>query len=201
MALGPGDAEVLSGVSIFMAYLGHFDRAVATARKAVELDPLTASSYKRLALVLIYARNYPGSMEAVRRALALDPQVTEGRADLCWAQYLTGQLEAALQSCSQQPDDWLNQTLLAMILDKLHRRPEAEATLAKLKAAQGDDASLQYAEIYSQWGDIPRALDALETAYRVRDPGLSIMQSDPGLDPIREQPRFKAIVEKIGFPR
>jgi hypothetical protein len=87
-----------------------------------------------------------------------------------------------------------------MILDKLHRRPEAEATLSKLKATQGDDAAIQYAEIYSQWGDIPRALDALEKAYRVRDPGLATMKSEPDLDPIREQPRFKAIVEKIGFP-
>jgi tetratricopeptide (TPR) repeat protein len=200
MALGPGDAEILSGVSIFMAYLGRFDMAVATARKAVELDPLTANSYRRLAVVLIYARNYPASMEAIHRALALDPRVIEGYADLCWAQYLTGQLDAALQSCSQQPDYWLNQTQLAIILDKLHRRSEAEATLAKLKAAQGDDASIQYAEIYSQWGDIPRALDALEAAFRVRDPGLSTLQSDPGLDPVRGQPRFQAIVKKIGFP-
>jgi tetratricopeptide (TPR) repeat protein len=65
-----------------------------------------------------------------------------------------------------------SQWCLAVIYDKLGRHADAEAELAKLKAAQGDAAAYQYATIYAQWGNRAKALEWLETALRLRDPGL-----------------------------
>jgi len=67
-------------------------------------------------------------------------------------------------------------------------------------ATYGDDMACQYAEIYAQWGDIPKALEWLETAYRVHDPGLVELKVDPALDPLRQEPRFQEIVRKLNFP-
>ena len=87
-----------------------------------------------------------------------------------------------------------------MIYDKLGRHADAEAVLSKLKAAQGDDAAYQYATIYAQWGQRPKALEWLETALRLRDPGLESLKTDPLLDPLRKEPRFQAIERELKFP-
>jgi tetratricopeptide (TPR) repeat protein len=72
--------------------------------------------------------------------------------------------------------------------------------LDKFKSTLGDSAAYQYGEIYAQWGDLPAALDWLEKALRLRDPGLVILRTDPLLDPLRNEPRFQAIERDLKFP-
>ena len=87
-----------------------------------------------------------------------------------------------------------------MVYDKLRRHADAEAELSKLKSALGDTAAYQYATIYAQWGNLPKALEWLETALKLRDPGLVDLKTDPLMDPIREEPRFKAVIKELKFP-
>ena len=87
-----------------------------------------------------------------------------------------------------------------MIYDKLGRHADAEAELAKLKAALGDAATYQYATIYAQWGQRAKALESLDTAWRLRDPGLEYLKTDPFMDPLRQEPRFQAIERELKFP-
>ena len=69
-----------------------------------------------------------------------------------------------------------------------------------MKAANGDTAAYQYATIYAQWGNRAKALESLETALRVRDPGLRELKTDPLLDPLRKEPRFREIERGLKFP-
>jgi tetratricopeptide (TPR) repeat protein len=87
-----------------------------------------------------------------------------------------------------------------VIYDKLGRRADAEAELSKLKAPLGDAAAYQYATIYAQWGNRAKALEWLETALRLRDPGLVFMKTDPLMDPLRQEPRFQAVMRELKFP-
>jgi len=64
----------------------------------------------------------------------------------------------------------------------------------------GDSAGYQYAEIYAQWGENKAALDWLEKAMRLRDPGLAGLRVDPLMDPLRKEPRFQAIEQELKFP-
>jgi hypothetical protein len=79
-------------------------------------------------------------------------------------------------------------------------RNDADATIAKMNMEFGESASYQFAEIYAQRGDIPRALAWLETADRVGDTGLHYMLADNFVDPLRGEPRFKAVFAKLNFP-
>jgi hypothetical protein len=69
-----------------------------------------------------------------------------------------------------------------------------------VKAALGDAAAYQYATIYAQWGQRAQALQWLETALRQRDPGLVYLKTDPLLDPLRQEPRFQAVMRELKFP-
>ena len=107
---------------------------------------------------------------------------------------------SARASCETTPDYWESQQCLAVIYDKLGRHADAEAELAKMKAAFGDTAAYQYATIYAQWGNRAQALEWLDTALRLRDPGLEFLKTEPLLDPLRKEPRFQAVMRELKFP-
>jgi hypothetical protein len=89
---------------------------------------------------------------------------------------------------------------LAVTYNKLGQHADAEAMLAKLRATGGDSAVYQYAEIYAQWGNPSKAVEELERALRLRDPGMHLVKTDFMLDPIRKEPRFQAVMQELKFP-
>jgi len=72
--------------------------------------------------------------------------------------------------------------------------------LAKLRAAQGEGGAVSYAWVYARWGDRSHALDYLEAAMRSRDPWLQFVKTYPLTDPLREEPRFQAVLRELKFP-
>lgn len=64
----------------------------------------------------------------------------------------------------------------------------------------GESASYQFVQIYAQRAEPGRALDWLDAAYRVGDTGLHYMKVDPLVDPLRSEPRFKAMLARVKFP-
>ena len=200
LALAPGNAEVLRQSGGFAARMGHFDAGVAAARRAVVLDPLARQSHGGLAQALYAARRYADAVATSAEVISLAPDFKSAYALRGLAYYALGDLKSARASCETKPDYWGNQQCLAVIYDKLGRHADAEAVIAKLKAENGDDTAYQYATIYAQWGNRPKALEWLETALRLRDPGLRDLKTDPLLDPLRQEPRFQAIERELKFP-
>jgi serine/threonine protein kinase/Flp pilus assembly protein TadD len=200
LALAPGNAEVLRRSGYLAARMGHFDAGVAAARRAVVLDPLARQTHSALGSALYLARRYQEAVAAFSEVISLAPDVEETYAARGLAYYGLGDLERARASCETKPEEWDSQQCLAVIYDKLGRHADAEAELAKEKAATGDTGAYQYATIYAQSGDRRKALEWLETASRLRDPGLIELKTDPLMDPLRKEPRFQAIERTLKFP-
>ncbi|MBV9725738.1 MAG: tetratricopeptide repeat protein [Gammaproteobacteria bacterium] len=200
LALASGNARAVRGYGRFAGFLGRTDVAIATLRRAVVLDPLSRESHSDLGAALYWTRQNNEAIAAFRDALALDPENPRVHALLGAAYYALGDFQSARASCERNADYWESQWCLAVTYHKLGRHADAEAQLAKLKAAQGDDVAYQYADIYAQWNDTPKALEWLETALRVRDAGLVQLKVDPQVDPLRKEPRFQAVMRELKFP-
>jgi len=198
--LAPGNASVLREYGYFAVRMGHTDAGLTALRRAVVLDPLERASHRLLADALIDARQYDAARAAAQDALAIDPHDPYTLGLLGTAYYVLGRFESARESCVNQPDYWLVQQCLVLAYDKLGQRADAEAALRKLKDLEGDSAAYQYAEIFAQRGDLDQALTWLETAVRLRDPGLYSIKTDPLLDPLRKEPRFQAIMRVLMLP-
>ena len=78
------------------------------------------------------------------------------------------------------------------------RLTEAESHVDRLRSGSGQVATYNLAEIYAQWGDREQALTWLERALADHDEVLNQIQGDPLLDPIRNEPRFQAVVRQLG---
>ena len=114
--------------------------------------------------------------------------------------YLLGDFESTRSNCEQNRDYPDSQTCLALAYDKLGRHADAEAELKRYQAASGDTDSYRYAQIYAQWSNRPKALGWLDTAMRWRNPDLLYLKTDPLMDPLRNEPRFRAIERELKFP-
>jgi TolB-like protein/tetratricopeptide (TPR) repeat protein len=200
LALSPNDPGVLLRAGWFFTDIGRPEAGAAMARRGVSLDQLNPRAYRTLAVVLADARLYREAIEAANRALSLSPSDVRQAALRGEALLQLGDVEAARQSCDTPPLDWESRLCLAIAYDKLHRRSDAEAEVAAMKADLGDASAYQFAEIYAQWGDVPKALDWLDTAYRLRDPGLIGLKVDDLFAPLRREPRFQEIERKLNIP-
>jgi serine/threonine-protein kinase len=199
IALAPGSARVLGDYSSFASRMGRTEAGIAAARRAVVLDPLSPLRHSQLGDVFLYGRQYKEALAAYQDAFDLDPENSSNVARP-FAYYLLGDFESARVLCERKREASDNQLCLAIVYDKLGRHADAEKMLAKIKATLGDDGAYGYAAIYAQWGDIPKGLEWLDTALRVRDPSLQLLKVDPMLDPLRKEPRFQAIERALKFP-
>jgi len=200
VTFAPGNAQVLRDGGRFDAFIGHFDAGLAATHRAVVLDPLNPRSHSMLGQVLRLARRYTDAVAAFTEVISLDPSDKFAIGYRGLAYYGVGDLARARSSCESKPDHWATQWCLAITYDKLGRHADADALVARMKATYGTAASYQYATIYAQWGNVRKSLEWLDTAVRVRDPGLFYVKTDPLLDPLRKEPRFQAITRKLKFP-
>jgi len=201
LALAPGNDLTLYFCSLLAAYVGHSDTAISGARHGVALDPLNPLSHRALGDTLRYARRYDEAIAAYTAAIAVDTEHSaESYALRGLSYYLAGNLSLAQSSCEARPDYFRSQLCQAVVYNRLGRHADAAAAVAKMKQTGGDAAAYQYTEVHTQWGDRNAALDWLEKAMRLRDPGLVYLKTDPLLYPLRNEPRFQAIERELKFP-
>jgi len=200
LALAPGNALVLRYSGFTAVWMGRTEAGIAAVRRAVALDPLSPRSHNTLGNSLYYGRQYQEAIAAFGGALALDPELVLASANRGFAYYALGDFEHMRESCEGKSYYLFLQQCLALAYEKLGRHADAEAMLAKARASEGDAAAYQYATIYAQWGNTPKALEWLDTAMRLRDPGLEQLKTDPLMDPLRKEPRFQAVMRELKFP-
>jgi len=204
LTLAPGSAYVLRTVGSFQGLLGHAEAAQAAVGRAILLDPQNYQYRLDLVWLLVMNRRFTDALVANAGALALNPggqDAWEFAADIALG---LGQAEKAQQICESPTTplyEHVRYACLALAYHALGKQNEAESTLEEFKASAGDTAAFEYAEIYAQWGDAAAALRWLTIAERTRDPGLISLKVDWRLDPLRNNPQFRAIEARMNFPQ
>jgi TolB-like protein len=197
LALAPDLAQAHLALAYASEINLDFTQASEAYERALALAPGNVEILRISGGFAAYIGHIDAALAAVRRAVALDPLAHESYSTLG---FVLGDLDGARASCETKPDYWLSQQCLAVIYDKLGRHADAEAVFSKMQAALGDTGAYQYATMYAQWGNRAKALESIETALRLRDPGLEELKTDPLMDPLRKEPRFQAVVQELKFP-
>jgi TolB-like protein/DNA-binding winged helix-turn-helix (wHTH) protein len=198
-ALSPGDATVEEAYAQIAMEVGHRDGGIKAAARAAELDPLQAESWFTEMRVLTCARQYDAARDALQRGITLLGHPPS------FAPYILGTLllkqgkpEAARQTCV--PTAGWTDLCLAIAYHALGRQKDAEANAQKMYADEGDQNSYNLAMVYAQWNQPEIAMHWLKKAREINDPGLTDIECDAWLDPIRGQPGFREIEQSLHLP-
>ena len=201
--LAHGNARVLESFGTFAVLVtGSTEGGLTAIRQAIVLDPLNTEILSRLGEAQWAARQYEQAVATFNAVIALDPAWARPLGWRGFAYYGLGDYERARSSCEEPlaVDTGWGRLCLAWVYHRLGRHADAEAMLAKQRAALGDLSAYQFAGIYAQWGNAAKSHEWLATAVRVRDAGLLWLRADPFLDPVRNEPWFKAVERELKFP-
>jgi TolB-like protein/Flp pilus assembly protein TadD len=186
-----------------LASLGRFDEAVAEIKHALELDPLSVIINADVGTVLCTARRYDEAIEQLRKTLEMDPGFYYARWNLGLALEMKGLTDKAIaeyQKAIALNDDPLPQALLGRLYARTGRKDEALKILERLpeSSTQRYVSPYNFALVEMGLGHKGEAITLLERAYDDRDGyDMAFIKTDPLLDPLRGEPQFKVLVQKV----
>jgi TolB-like protein/Tfp pilus assembly protein PilF len=197
--LGFGNADILSAYAVFAGRIGKFKDAHRAIKRALKLDPLNPKTFRNAGIVEFAVRDYDAAISQLDQALLMNPKANGVNSMLGDIAIMRGQYKEAAGFFRAEPSKLLKQRGLAIVEEKVGNLAEAEQLLTDMIASMEENCLYQQAEIFSQWGNVEDAIQALLRAFERKDSGLVLLRNDPLLDPLRNERRFKDLQLKLGF--
>lgn len=201
------EAYTAMGLSYFI--WSKYDEAAQSVRKAIELNPDDFIAHWTLGRIHLSTGNPAEAEDLCRRVIELKPGFYVAYADLRMAFQAMGRTDEA-EALSrklatelvpnyllQNPDDARARMFYAISLSEIGRREDAvrEGATA-LELSPGDSVMLYNgACLYSQLGETRKAVATLRQAIAAGVENYGWMKNDTDLDPLREDPEFKELME------
>jgi len=201
VSLAPVDSAALLAKGLALAANGRLPEGVAAAARATEVDPLAVDAWARLAQLRIFAGDLPGADAALARAGEASPgNAMVGYISVA-VRIAQGHPAEALAVAERSEFAWVKHLGRAMALHDLGREAEAREAAQALVAKVRGYSDYQIAMAYAHLGDRDAALDWLERDIATKDSNLAFLPVDPLFKPLRDMPRFRALLAKVNQPR
>jgi serine/threonine protein kinase/tetratricopeptide (TPR) repeat protein len=207
IALNPNEAEAHRLYGDFLIAMSRFGEAIAEKRRAEQLDPLSVPTSWDVSRTLYYAGHYEEAIEQAKHTLDLDPNfayVYDLEAQVSYRRNNLPEALALIQRAMQLGGHTqLLITNWGMINARIGNREEALRAMAELRARAAGTYTLPLflARIYAALGNSDEAMKNLEQVYNDRSESAVWLNVDPSLDTLRKDPRFMALIRKVGLTK
>jgi eukaryotic-like serine/threonine-protein kinase len=191
----------------FLLTVGRSAEGVEETKRALELDPLSIELNTTVGQNLYEARRYDESIDQLRKTLDMDPNYWLARMFLGMAHEAKGDLAPATVEYvrARQTESSIPWTLaeLGHVNGLAGKKGEAQQALKQLQdqSQRGYVPAYNLAEVYIGLGQKEQALASLEKAYADRSMMMTFVKTDFQLDSLRAEPRFHALLDKMGLPQ
>ncbi len=200
LAYDPGNVTVLALGGALELASGHTSRAATLFQQALARDPLHASSYNNLGIAYYAEGRLTEAEAAFRKSIEIKPAQSYTHSGLGLVLLSEGKKDAALAEMGVDSDDTWRLQGLAIAYRALGKRAESDAALAELTAKYAKDAPYEIATVYASRGEKDKAFLWLDRAMAERDGTLGSIKVDPLLKALTADPRYAALIKKLGLP-
>ena len=205
VSLNPSNVSAYNWLALYHAFRGDSATALDWARRGVKIDPLAApASYGEL-FTLFVGRRYEEAIECAERVLSLNPAYGEGYRCLGACLLALGRTAPALDAFRQAVKiggsyAWAVANLASAVA-YVGNLDEAERLLAGLEKRSRDEwvSPMTLGVVYAALGRTDDALDAIERSVQEHDCWVVALGVEPAYDPLRGNPRFEALVDRVGI--
>jgi TolB-like protein/DNA-binding winged helix-turn-helix (wHTH) protein/Tfp pilus assembly protein PilF len=203
LELDPSYAEGHRAYAIYLLTMRRHEEAVAEARRARELSPLSPVINVELATALVRVGRYDEAIQQVQKTLEIDRKFFRAYATLALAYEGQGDrskavaaLEKAVLPAARKANHWLGYMYAVN-----GRRDEALAVAARLEKLSRERYinPQSIAVVYVGLGDKDRAMVWLEKSYEERSFEMLGFSGEP-FDALRADPRFQDLLRRMRLP-
>ena len=193
----PGYVTAHHWYAEYLTWMGRHEEAISEISRAIELDPISPLINYMKAYILFYARQYEKSIKQCHVTLELDPNFTMPYLGIGKAYLLKGVYEEAIMEIQKDGD----KTYLGLAYGMAGKRDEAMGIFEEMKERwrRGDIRAFPIMRVYLGLGEKDPALEWLERSFERHDPRMVELKVDPFFDPLRSDPRFKALLKKMNL--
>jgi len=189
--------------ALFLCAMGHADQGLQVVLRAQVLDPLSVTVQASVGRALHYARRFDEAIACFRKHLSLNPDSMQGYVALSRSHSARGTWVEGLAEVEQGINILGSRPLLLAYAGQFHAKlghtSEALALLGEIrKERQRRFVPVMYdALILGGLPDLDEMFRVLEAGYRERSGWLPFHRGEPGWDPVRSDPRFQALVQRL----
>jgi len=205
IALAPSYSCAHEDRAIYLGFTGRRREALSELAKSRELD-LSPSFALTESATYFELQDYQGLIQVTRRGMISDPDEWLEHYYLGVGYEATGKrLEAITEyqkAIELSDGDQAPTAALAYAYSAIGRKAEAQNILHNLgrKSKSTYVSPYMMATIYAGLGEKEKAFEFLEKAYLVKDLDLSwSLRADSRFDSLRSDPRFQALLRRVGF--
>ena len=197
LQLAPNNIRVLNIIFSLQMKLGHFDAALANARKLALLEPLASAGFSNISAALKRLGRYDEAEASIRKALELQPKSLSAQANLAELMLLQGDMAGAIDIGKAFPDPQAQAIILAAAYFAKGDQAESDA---QLETAIGLSEGLEsdVAVVYAFRGEPDQMFKWLERGWASHDYGVLTIRRNPFLSRYAKDPRYLAFGRKIG---
>jgi serine/threonine protein kinase/tetratricopeptide (TPR) repeat protein len=170
----------------------HLDEALQQFRLALDLDPFAAIVKTNYALTLMDAHKYPEAREQFDQIFERDPNFGPALFYLSQMEATQGQWAEAISA--------LPRTGMAKATSGRSWSPDAQGYVEIMEAAGNGKLPANAAVAYALAGNRDKAFENLEKAYSDWDGELTAVIRFPAFDHLKSDPRWPALLHKLGLP-
>ena len=204
--LDPNYATGHQWYAMFLMAMGRMEEAEEQMKNALSLDPLSLTLNSYYGWVLYFARKYDEAVEQVLRALDIEQ-------DFLISHFILGLIYSQKKMAREAIREYriareitgenlLVLTGLAHVCGMAGKMREAKQYLKKLMALKDQPVSpYQIAYACAGCKMYDKAIEQLELAVEQRESWVPHLMVEPGLDPLRDDPRFQKILAQMRFPK
>lgn len=200
--LNPNYATAHQWYSQLLSLSGRNEEAIREAKAAVRIDPASPVMNMQLGAAFFYARQYPEAIRQLNLTLELDPAFLPALSYLGQSLEEDGNFDqavATLNSLSGRCSEKAVRAMIAHVRAKAGDRGFCRDSLGFLTRPEREDPVNQYALalVRAGMGEKDAAIQHLEKAFGEKSSSLVYLKADPRFDSLREEERFKALIQQI----
>lgn len=208
LQLNPGSASARLAYSRYLAQLGRYEEAYTQTEKALESDPLSLEIILRLGRNMAGFGRYNEALEYLLNVLEMNPKANMVLWSIAVIYIEMEEFEKGIQTLHEQIKLMEGENIsdeiamLAYAYARWGKAKEAEEYLRQLisYSEQNYVSPTIFAVVYGALGNLNEAFKWLDRAYDQQDTRLAGALYF-WYDPIRNDPRFKEMLKKIGLDR
>ncbi len=203
--LSPDYAAAYTGYSGLLRVLRRYDEADLMTRKARELDPLSSGIGINLSIGHQIRNDHSASIENSLKIIELDPSFSAAYSFLGQSYLKQGRSSEAIANFEKAVQLSNRDSVALAFLGYGHaatgNRPQAVAVAKELEEryAEKKSGGFYVAVVYAGLGDKDKAFEWLEKDFQNNEDLRNIGWAIP-LEPLRDDPRYKDLLKRMGLP-